>query len=395
VREKTVFLFIVALLIISCKRGEKESFVKTDLIDGILHVYNTGEPIEGKISLEVSEVLRIDPTEIEPENPPLFETAVKDDLGNLYLADNQNVRVYKFDSGGKPIAQFLRKGQGPGEFPMFGDLQVADDHLWVIGTWPLKIAKFTLDGQFINEWMFRKFRNFYLRTRVIDEDKFLTVSYRDGGENPEDRTRVSTLMNSSEELLTQYYEDENAGIFRIRTGQQEGPAIASTNPLIAADIHHAYDRNSGTVYVCNNREYEIQAKNPDGTTRMVIHKTQEKMALDDQAKDNILQLIAPRIPPEARQSAKEQLPPTLNAIWGMAVIPSGNLAVRRITGLESVEIDVFDKEGRLLLTILPSTDIPNLRNVSIFKGTIGIIFEEEEKNIYVEYRVKNLEEIFD
>jgi hypothetical protein len=128
---------------------------------------------------------------------------------------------------------------------------------------------------------------------------------------------------------------------------------------------------------------------------MVIHKTQEKMALDDQARDNILQLIAPRIPPEAKLSAKGQLPPTLNAIWGMAVLPSGHLAVKRIAGLDSVEIDLFDREGRLLYTILPSAEIPDLRNVSIFKGTIGIIFEEEEKNIYVEYRVKNLEEIFD
>jgi hypothetical protein len=238
------------------------------------------------------------------------------------------------------------------------------------------------------------FQNFYLRTQVIGEDRFLTVSYRDGGEN-RDRIRASTLMNSSEDFLTQYYEDENAGIFRIRTGRQEGPAIASTNPLVAADIHHAYDRDSGTVYVCNNREYEIQAKNPDGTTRMVIHKAQEKMALDDQAKDNVLELIAPRIPSEAKLSAKEQLPDVLNAIWEIAVVPDGHLAVKRITGLESVEIDLLDREGRLLYTILPSAEIPDLRDVIMFENTIGVISELEEKNIYVEYMVKNIKEIFD
>jgi hypothetical protein len=393
-RNKLILLLIITLFITNCKRSEMSSSVKTELIDGIQHVYNTGEPIMGKIPLEVTEILRIDPYEIGQDNPPLFTIAVRDETGNLYLADNQNVRVYKFDFGGKPVAQFLRKGQGPGEFPMFSDVQIVNNHVWIIGTWPMKIATFTLDGQYVNEWMFRTFQNFYLRTKVVDDDRFLTVSYRNIGEN-KDRIRVSALMNSSEEFLTPYYEDRNAGIFRIQTGQQDGPAIASTSPLLAADIHHAYDRTSGTVFVGNNREYEIHAKNFDGTTQMVIHKAHEKISLDEATKDNILQLIAPRIPVEAKKRAKEQLPDTLNVIWGMAVLPDGYLAIKRITGLESVEIDVFNREGHLLCTILPSAEIPDLRSVTIFKNAIGVISELEEKNIYVEYRVKNMKGIFD
>lgn len=348
----------------------------------------------GKTSLEVTEILRIEPSKIDQDSPPLFQTAVKDDRGNLYLADHQNVRVYKFDSGGQAVSQFLSKGQGPGEFPRFGEVQIVDNNVWIIGNWPMKIAKFTLDGQFINEWMFRTFQNFYLRTQVISEDRFLTVSYRGVGEN-QDRVRVSTLMNSGEEFLTPYYEDKNAGIFRIRTGLQEGPAIVSTSPLVAADIHHAYDRDSGTVFVCNNREYEITAKNLDGTTRLVIHKANEKINLDEATKDNILQLVAPRIPPEAKHLAREQLPDTLNALWGMEAVPGGYLAVKRITGLESAEIDLFDGKGRLLYTILPSPEIPDLRGVTIFRNSIGVISELAEKNIYVEYKVKNIKGIFD
>ena len=393
-RKKSVFLLIIALLSISCKRSDRNSSSRTDPIDGTQHVYNTGEPLKGKTPLEVTEVFRIEPSEVDQENPPLFETAVKDDLGNLYLGDHQNVRVYKFESGGRLVARFLNKGQGPGEFPGFGDVQFVDNHVWVVGTWPLKIAKFTLDGQFVNEWMFPSFRNFYLRTQVIAEDKYLTVSYREEGEG-QGRKRVSALINSNEDFLTSYYEAENAGIFRIRTGQQEGPALASTSPLISADIHHAYDRDSGTIFVCNNREYEVVAKNFDGTNKLVIHKDHEKIGLDQAAKENILQMIAPQIPPEAKQSAVEQLPPALNAIWGMTVILGGYLAVKRITGLESVEIDLFDEEGRLLYTILPSAEIPDLRAVKIFGNSIGVVSELAEKNIYVEYKVKNMKGILD
>jgi 6-bladed beta-propeller len=379
--------------VLICQRTENSPSVKIELIDGIRHVTNSGEPAMGKISLEVTEALRIDARKVDPENPPVFRTAVKDDKENLYLADNQNVRVYKFDSGGRLIAQFLGKGQGPGEFSGLGDLQIIGDQIWVIGTWPLKIARFTLDGKYIDEWTSRKFQNFYLRTRVIGEDRFLTVGYRDVTEG-QDRPRVSALINKNEELLTQYYEDKNAGIFRIRTGQQ-GPAIVSTNLLVAHDIHHARERSSGIVFVCNNMEYEIHSKNPDGTTLMVIHAAHKKLALDEPAKEKILQLIAPRIPPEARRQSMERLPDSLNVIWGMEIIPSGHLAVWRITGLESVELDLFDREGRLQYTILPSKEIPDLRDVIFYEQTIGVISELEDNVLYREYRVKNLKALFD
>jgi hypothetical protein len=392
-RTFTSVLMLLVLFMAGCKESDRNSRIRFERINGIQHVYNTGEPLRARMPLEVAEVLRIDPDELNLENPPIFQKAMKDNAGNLYLADIQNVRICKFNPDGKLVSQFLSKGQGPGEFPRFGDLQIVNGHAWIVGNWPMKIAMFSLDGRFINEWMFPSFRNFYLRTLVIDEDRFLTVSYRDIAEG-QGRIRVSGLMNSKEEFLTQYCEDAKAGIFQIRTGQQ-GPAIASTNPLVAADVHHALDRRSGTVFVCNNREYEIQAKNPDGTARLVIHKTHKKVDLDETAKDSLLDEIAPRLPLEARQRAKEQIPDTLNAIWGMSVLPNGLLAVKSITGLDSVEIDLFDGKGRLLWTIVPSADIPDLRNVTIHEQTIGVISEREDKNVYIEYKVKNIRGMFE
>ena len=396
IREFKFFLLfiVIAMFIIYCERSERSPSVKTEVIDGIQHVYNTEEPDKGEISQDVTEVLRIDPFELNPEDPPLLQMAAKDDRGNLYLADSRNVKVYKLDPNGKLVTQFLKKKQGPGEFPILGDLQISQNQIWIIGTWPMKIAKFTLDGEYINEWKFRTFRNFYLRTQVVSDDRFLTVSYQEGAEN-QDRIRVSALINSNEEFLTRYHEDKNAGIFQIRTAVRQGPAIVSTNPLVAADTQHAYDNTSGVVYVCNNREYKIQLKNIDGTTWMVIHRAHRKIILDNDKKESILQSIAPRIPIEAKKQAKEQLPDTLNAISGISVLPQGHLAVKRITGLESVEIDVFDRKGHFIYTILPSVEIPDLRDVIIFENSIGIIAELEEKNIFVEYRVKNMKGIFD
>jgi hypothetical protein len=66
-----------------------------------------------------------------------------------------------------------------------------------------------------------------------------------------------------------------------------------------------------------------------------------------------------------------------------------------LSDLESVEIDVFGGNGNFIYTILPSAEIPELRDVMMFENTIGIIVESEEKNIYVQYRVKNIKGIFD
>jgi hypothetical protein len=392
-RKAALCILIPAMIMIGCKKKDAATS-RSEIIEGIRHVYNTGVPARGKTALEVAEVLRISPQAADQASPPLFQAAAKDGLGNIYLADNQNAIVYKFDSAGKSVARFPRKGQGPGEFPAFGDIQIVEDHLWIIGAWPLKIAKLTLDGQFVNEWNFRTFRNFYLRTLVVGEDRFLTVSYRDAPEGKE-RVRVSALVNSSEEFLTQYYADPGAGIFRIKTAQQEGPAIASTNPLVAADIHHACDRETLRVFVCNNRNYEISVKNADGTTHLVIHNVHQKINLDEAAKERVLGLIAPRIRQEAIKPAGEQLPGVLNAIWGIAALRRGGLAVKRITGIESVEIDLFDQDGRLLYTILPSAEIPDLKDVIFFKDTIGHFRESDEGNVFVELRVKNIKGIWD
>jgi hypothetical protein len=390
----SLLLLAAALFTEGCQDRRKAALVRSELIDGIQHVFNSGEPLRGRIPLEVSEVLRIDPDRISPEDPPLFELAVKDRAGNIYLADVQNVRVYKFDPQGALVSRFLAKGQGPGEFPRFGDLQIVGDHAWVIGNWPMKIAKFSLDGRFVDEWAFPTFRNFYLRTLVVGEDRFLTVGYRDlpGGQ---DRLRVSVLMNSREEFLVRYHEDAAAGIFRFRTGVEGGPAIASTDPLIAADIHHAYDLRSGVVYVCINREYKIWSKGPDGTTRLIIHRTSQGVALDDAAKDRMLDEIAPQLPLEARDRAKQALPGAMNAIRGISVLSNGLLAVKRFTGLHAVEIDLIDGQGRLLHTAVPSAAVPDLGNVTIFGRTIGLISEAGDKSIYVEYRWKSPRGLFE
>jgi|GEM_PF-1606705 len=385
---------LMAAMMIACGGNETGSPTKIEMVDGIRHVFNSDVPEKGKIRLRPAEILRIDSSRVDPEDPPLFEKAAKDDQGDVYLADTHNVKVFRFDPRGKLVAMFLAKGQGPGEFPRFGDIQFFNGHIWIIGNWPMKIARFTRDGRFIEEWNFRSFRNFYLRTRVIGPDRFLTVCYQGDGDDQE-RVRVSALVNAKEELLARYFEDKNAGIYRIPTGPDEGPALATTDPLVAADIHHAYDYESGMIYVCANREYAIHKKNKEGRTLMVIHGVHDPIIPNEKQKEDFLRSVAPRLPPEAMAQAMARLPKTWNAISGIASLRRGHLAVTRFTGPESVEVDIFDRDGRFVYTILPSTEIPDLRKVFWFKDGLGAIAELGGNMAFVEFRIENLPKIFD
>ncbi len=121
-------IIVIALFNISCRRSERSPSVRTELIDGIQHVYNTVEPVKGEISLDVAEVFRIDSFEIDPEDPPLIQIAVKDDAGNLYLGESRNVKVYKLDSSG-----LLCHAQVASEFchPDHDRLGVISDIRWI------------------------------------------------------------------------------------------------------------------------------------------------------------------------------------------------------------------------------------------------------------------------
>ena len=100
----------------------------------------------------------------------------------------------------------------------------------------------------------------------------------------------------------------------------------------------------------------------------------------------MLDEIAPQLPWGARQRAKQAISNTMNAIMGISVLSNGTLAIKRFTGLNSVEIDLINGQGRLIYTVVPSAAIPDLRNATIFGKTIGLISESEEKNVYVEYK---------
>jgi hypothetical protein len=82
------------------------------------------------------------------QNKFLFLKAAPD--GTIFVSDNRDHRVLKFDASGRLILKFGRHGQGPGDFHYPGFLSILDDTTLVVGEYTTnrRISLFDLDGAF-------------------------------------------------------------------------------------------------------------------------------------------------------------------------------------------------------------------------------------------------------
>jgi hypothetical protein len=81
-----------------------------------------------------------------------------DSKGNIYVADSEMHKIFKFNQDGHYITSFGKTGQGPGEFSGILRITVGNDEKIYItdeGNWRIKI--YSLDGLFIKEYPISRF----------------------------------------------------------------------------------------------------------------------------------------------------------------------------------------------------------------------------------------------
>ena len=79
--------------------------------------------------------------------------AAVDPVGNVYVADNGNERIQKFDGSGSFITKWGVPGSGPGEMNWPSDVSVAPDgSVYVTDTTNHRVQRWTSDGVFISQW---------------------------------------------------------------------------------------------------------------------------------------------------------------------------------------------------------------------------------------------------
>lgn len=86
-------------------------------------------------------------------------------------------------------------------------------------------------------------------------------------------------------------------------------------------------------------------------------------------------------------------PDRLAAVQELTILPHGYLAVLRVSGPRETEIDIFDPDGRYVYIMKHPEDM-ELQNPCLYDFGFSNIETKEDMPVYIEYRVKNLPEIF-
>ena len=123
---------------------------KVETVDGVRVVHNEKTGKWGKtpkVSLEF--VKTIGDIESEDENVLFYMPSdiTFDSQGNMYILDNGNHRIQKFNPDGKFIASIGRKGQGPAEFqyPLSLDID-PEGYLYIADSGNQRIQVLKPDG---------------------------------------------------------------------------------------------------------------------------------------------------------------------------------------------------------------------------------------------------------
>jgi len=116
-----LLLLLIPVCLWNCSRETvPEEYYTVEVIEGVRHIHNYkpqwGD--EPKVALEF--VQQIGEFEATDDNYLFFQPRdiALDGEGNLYVLDAGNYRIQKFNTQGKFLASFGRKGEGPSEFDM-------------------------------------------------------------------------------------------------------------------------------------------------------------------------------------------------------------------------------------------------------------------------------------
>jgi len=380
--KKLIYLILVIFLFVYC--GPKEGKVEKIMVDGVTHIMNPEKPLKGTVLLDVEKTREINPYLHEEVDLGGFYH-VRDTDGEVILFNSNKTEAQRFSHDGEYLGSLVRKGQGPGEFPDFQLFWVyfMNDQIWASGA--LKMAKYDKNGQFLNE---RKIG--YRPSFFVDENTFFIMERDRDEEGLVSRVTLVNLSQEREKESTEvdFYKERNAGW--IQRKDRGGGGF--TDSWGIPDIRTAYDQKSQKLYVGLNSEYKIYVKNLKGEILYVIEKPYKHVRVSMEDKKKILYWAKND---EFGKWALSVYPDLLVAIKEIKILPNEYIAVYRVTGVQTYEVDVFDPEGRFVYIMEPPEGV-SLDDVKFYGfGFATAEAQEDEFLVYTEYTIKNLPDIFE
>jgi hypothetical protein len=266
------------------------------LVDGIPHVRNGSEPLEGTQTIELEELWRVGGDDDDELLFGMIGQVLQDDEGNVYILDRQLSEVKVLSADGEFLRTLSREGEGPGETRRPRDMLMLDDgSLGIVQMMPGRIVGVGLDGTpgdnitpggegeaggfsaLFNAWS--RDGNLLICGEkmvprppgVIDVTRYLARIATDGTEE------VRLIEKQSERDMQRFVWDEGEDYFV----QHGGLALGAKGRVYAAPVRDRYQVQvyalDGTIERVIEREFTPRKRNQDdkdrvsNTMRMVIN----------------------------------------------------------------------------------------------------------------------------
>ena len=252
-----------------------------------------------------------------------------DSEGRIYALDGREYLIKVFDSEGRFLRAFGKKGQGPGEFSVPGRIILTPtDEVVVLDAGNRRLSFFTRDGMLSKELSTAKWS--FLRFRVSSRGDIYAdhVAASESGEIFLQLTKFSPDLSSSTILATEP---------RVMTPTR----IKAFTP----GFQHGVTRDGGLAWVVDTR-YEITVIGPDGKPRLKIFKDPEPNPIGEEARKAIIEEDFKGIPAGTAIDIPSHFPP----IRTLVVTDTDHIIIRTYVndGKGGFINDVFDPEGRFV-----------------------------------------------
>jgi len=147
---KRVLFTIFVICLCSCSNDATYTTTKNN---GIETIRNNGKPADPNLNFDLKELytIKFDNYDISDSLKTLYavEAFEVDHNDNVYLLDLSQSKVHKFDSNGKYLLNFCKKGSGPGETLLTTDLLVKKDTVMIADPRMRNLVHFDANGKFI------------------------------------------------------------------------------------------------------------------------------------------------------------------------------------------------------------------------------------------------------
>lgn len=360
-----LFMRIVlgVLIIFSfCSKNETDAPV-IKITDGLKQIINPANPITGIVEeYELVEDLSIGVDEGDT-NYVFGRPYIKgiDKEGNIYILDEANFRITKYDSSGKYLFSFGRKGQGPGEFlsvfSSFFDKSRNTYYLQDFGN--QRINQYSDKGEFIGS---AKYSGLFTRLLSINHlSQFVFMESKFDFKNQID-TKTFLIFTEEGTLLDTLF-----------TIQQEIFSPIPGGVVFIKPFEYCMDNNDNFYIVFDDR-YKINKYDSNGKLCFQFWREYQPVKLPEDEKEGFFGAVG-----DGEKMYRPDAPEFKFDIDKIFAMPNDEIWVLTSTLRNSADrlIDVFDTDGKYIRKIWANMNFEPIQ-LTLTSKNAYVVFNTEE-----------------